>query len=255
MKPTFFRTFWTTLLAGALLFLPQFATAQITPGFSIQPVARGGTGAATAAGARTNLGLGSSDSPTFAALTATGAVTASQGGVFAIGSAAPTLQISNSSTDSPYIGFYRGGTIRSALQLYADNDFRLLASDLTARADLQVKVALVDSAAAAPSLQIHNSNTDSPYLGFYRAGTLRSALQLFTDNDFRLYSSDLSTYAAIKVSTVTASSTVTTGAPTGGAGAWKLGIANAVSPTSPNRTITIEIGGTTYYLAAKTTND
>lgn len=31
--------------------------------------------------------------------------------------------------------------------------------------------------------------------------------------------------------------------------------ANSVSPTSPNRTITITYGGTTYYLAAKTTND
>jgi len=31
--------------------------------------------------------------------------------------------------------------------------------------------------------------------------------------------------------------------------------ANSVSPTSPNRTITISYGGTTYYLAAKTTND
>lgn len=31
--------------------------------------------------------------------------------------------------------------------------------------------------------------------------------------------------------------------------------ANVVSPTSPNRTVTIVINGTTYYLAAKTTND
>lgn len=30
---------------------------------------------------------------------------------------------------------------------------------------------------------------------------------------------------------------------------------NVVSPTVPNRTITISYGGTTYYLAAKTTND
>ena len=30
---------------------------------------------------------------------------------------------------------------------------------------------------------------------------------------------------------------------------------NSVSPTSPNRTVTINIGGTTYYLHAKTTND
>lgn len=49
--------------------------------------------------------------------------------------------------------------------------------------------------------------------------------------------------------------TFATGAPTGGAGAWKLGVANAVSPTSPNRTITVDIGGTLYYIHAKTTND
>lgn len=30
---------------------------------------------------------------------------------------------------------------------------------------------------------------------------------------------------------------------------------NSVSPTSPNRTITVEIDGTTYYIAAKTTNN
>lgn len=30
---------------------------------------------------------------------------------------------------------------------------------------------------------------------------------------------------------------------------------NSVSPTSPNRTISINIGGTNYFLAAKTTND
>jgi len=30
---------------------------------------------------------------------------------------------------------------------------------------------------------------------------------------------------------------------------------NTVSPTSPNRTITMVIGGVTYYLHAKTTND
>ncbi len=30
---------------------------------------------------------------------------------------------------------------------------------------------------------------------------------------------------------------------------------NTVNPTAPNRTVTIVIGGTTYYLHAKTTND
>jgi hypothetical protein len=50
--------------------------------------------------------------------------------------------------------------------------------------------------------------------------------------------------------------TVKTVAPTSGtAKAWKLGEAATVSPTSPNRTIRVEIDGTVYYIAAKTTND
>jgi hypothetical protein len=45
-------------------------------------------------------------------------------------------------------------------------------------------------------------------------------------------------------------------APAGGtSGVWKLGTVAVVSPTVPNRTIEVEIGGTTYYLAAKTTNN
>lgn len=49
---------------------------------------------------------------------------------------------------------------------------------------------------------------------------------------------------------ITAASLTTTGG-----GAFTITQANSVSPTSPNRTITISLGGTTYYLHAKTTND
>jgi hypothetical protein len=49
---------------------------------------------------------------------------------------------------------------------------------------------------------------------------------------------------------------IRTSAPSGGTAAnWKLGTVATVSPTSPNRTIEVEIGGTTYYLHAKTTNN
>jgi hypothetical protein len=49
---------------------------------------------------------------------------------------------------------------------------------------------------------------------------------------------------------------ITTGAPSGGtAAAWKLGTVATVSPTSPNRTIEVDIGGTIYYIHAKTTNN
>jgi hypothetical protein len=52
------------------------------------------------------------------------------------------------------------------------------------------------------------------------------------------------------------SGSLTTGAPTGGtAQPWKLGTVATVSPTSPNRTIEVEVNGTIYYLHAKTTND
>jgi hypothetical protein len=50
--------------------------------------------------------------------------------------------------------------------------------------------------------------------------------------------------------------TITTGAPTSGtAKPWRLGEAATVSPTSPNRTIRVEIDGTVYFIHAKTTND
>ncbi len=52
------------------------------------------------------------------------------------------------------------------------------------------------------------------------------------------------------------SGAITTAAPSGGtAKPFKIGAAAVVTPTSPNRTIEIEIDGVTYYLTAKTTND
>ena len=55
---------------------------------------------------------------------------------------------------------------------------------------------------------------------------------------------------------VTKAAEVVTAAPTGGSiRKWKLGEAATVSPTSPNRTIRVEIDGVVYYLHAKTTND
>lgn len=49
---------------------------------------------------------------------------------------------------------------------------------------------------------------------------------------------------------------IMTSAPTGGtAAAWKLGVAAAISPTAPNRTVELNVDGTTLYLAAKTTNN
>jgi len=55
---------------------------------------------------------------------------------------------------------------------------------------------------------------------------------------------------------LTGAGSITTAAPSGGtAAAWKLGTVASVSPTSPNRTIEVDIGGTIYYIHAKTTNN
>ena len=103
-----------------------------------------------------------------------------------------------------------------------------------------------------------NTTTDRAYIG-----TANQVIGGGSIADFAINSVTgnvvLGTASAARLTIGSAGATfagaVTTSAPTGGAGAWKLGIANTVTPTSPNRTITIEIGGTVYYLAAKTTND
>jgi hypothetical protein len=80
------------------------------------------------------------------------------------------------------------------------------------------------------------------------AGTAR-ALELQTDGTTRL------TIAAT-TGNVTTTGSVTTEAPTGGtAAAWRLGTVASVTPTLQNRTIEVDIGGTIYYISAKTTND
>jgi len=69
----------------------------------------------------------------------------------------------------------------------------------------------------------------------------------FTDNgDYRLQVSG----------NIYNTGSITTGAPSGGIiKPWKIGEATTVSPTSPNRTLRVEVDGVVYYIHAKTTND
>ena len=68
--------------------------------------------------------------------------------------------------------------------------------------------------------------------------------------------SDAGAYALQVTGAIYNTTTLTTGAPnSGSAKPWRLGEAATVSPTSPNRTIRVEIDGTVYYIHAKTTND
>jgi hypothetical protein len=69
----------------------------------------------------------------------------------------------------------------------------------------------------------------------------------------------LGTTAALTMTGTTSAEfvgSIKTAAPSGGTAAnWKLGTVASVSPTSPNRTIEVDIGGTIYYIHAKTTNN
>ena len=68
-----------------------------------------------------------------------------------------------------------------------------------------------------------------------------------TSDDFLLYNPTAAN-EALKIAAATSNATF--------AGSIAIGnTVNTVSPTSPNRTITMVIGGTTYYIHAKTTND
>ena len=100
---------------------------------------------------------------------------------------------------------------------------------------------------AGPLLLGTTTNTASTRLQFV-AGTTAAAGILF-GTDTTLYRSAADTLktddAFVTASTLTTAAGV----------AWDLGAANVVNPTSPNRTLTVSAAGTTYYLAAKTTND
>jgi fibronectin-binding autotransporter adhesin len=122
----------------------------------------------------------------------------------------------------------------------------------------------------------NSSFTAGAVYGLYVASTQKGAASTITTNyGLRIFdqASGATNYAIytgsglVRVGDTTASTSTSTGALTvsggiGVAGAANFGGAiaigntvNTVSPTSPNRTITMVIGGTTYYLAAKTTND
>jgi hypothetical protein len=109
-------------------------------------------------------------------------------------------------------------------------------------------------------LNLVNSSTGTSASSLFRfnAGTRTASLQAYNDTHATLAGQlrvGTSNGDIVLVPSGVASATFTASGTTF-AGAIAIGnTVNTVSPTSPNRTITMVIGGTTYYLAAKTTND
>ena len=115
---------------------------------------------------------------------------------------------------------------------------------------------------AAPDFTlVRSANTNSGLIQLTTSTTYDFAIGLrnTTDSDLHIYNYGTSN-DALKIarsdSLATFGGAVRTAAPSGGTAAnWKLGTVATVSPTSPNRTIEVDIGGTIYYIHAKTTNN
>jgi hypothetical protein len=114
-------------------------------------------------------------------------------------------------------------------------------------------LALDHASGTAPALLFRETGTSTLRLetnsGVGYLSTLTSANLIFRTNSTTALTLDTSQNAIF-------AGTVRTAAPSGGtAASWKLGTVASVSPTSPNRTIEVDIGGTIYYIHAKTTNN
>lgn len=151
-------------------------------------------------------------------------------------------------TTSPTGYFQIQGAQQNAVQTLA----RFAANNASA----QIKAVDMQLNAGTNSLIFNTAYAGTAVdIAFFSAGveTIR-----FTGNSEVLVNngSDLGDYKLQVNGNAIVSSAFTTGAPSGGSQKpWKLGEAATVSPTSPNRTIRVEIDGTVYYLHAKTTND
>ena len=106
------------------------------------PVAQGGTGATTAANARTNLGLGAADSPSFAGGTFTGNLTVDTNTLFV-----------NSSTNSVGIG-----TSSPAATFHANSGLANLVG-LFESTDAGATITLIDDSTTGGSVAEHGLNT------------------------------------------------------------------------------------------------
>jgi hypothetical protein len=116
---------------------------------------------------------------------------------------------------------------------------------------------LIESSDAA-GIRVRTASGTAAKLSVIQTGNATWEMQsIASSSDFAITAN--STTDAFRVTTAgnaTLAGSVKTSAPSGGtAAAWKLGTVASVSPTSPNRTIEVDIGGTIYYIHAKTTNN
>lgn len=119
-------------------------------------------------------------------------------------------------------------------------------------ARLQVRDLVTITGFATPGLSVRNESNV-----FAQLGVGVSAGFVGTSSNHQLnFTANSVVLATLKTNGEFQTNAISTSSPVGGTAAiWKLGKVATVSPTSPNRTIEVEVAGTTYYLHAKTTNN
>jgi len=127
---------------------------------------------------------------------------------------------------------------------YTNNGTLALTLDASQNAKFAARIQLAQTDGAARGVQFTNNDASAEY------GSLN-----YSTSKMRLFGNSVPIVLSADNGSTDHFSLATSGAATF-TGAIAIGnTVNTVSPTSPNRTITMVIGGTTYYLHAKTTND
>jgi hypothetical protein len=176
------------------------------------------------------------------------------------------------SGDAVQLGTQKGATAGTAraLELQTDGTTRLTISATTSTITLPDSSTLNTGTGGVVRLRYINdpSNLIS-FFDFYNTAGL-ATFALGATNGRMNFGGTTSSFPALKRSSASLivrladdtanaaleSASLKTDAPTGGTAAtWKLGTVASVTPTLQNRTIEVDIGGTIYYISAKTTND
>jgi hypothetical protein len=161
--------------------------------------------------------------------------------------------------------FLAGGGVQSLANIYYDGAYKYTTSNPGAAMFLLqsgITFATYGSGTANGSLTGANEMVYAGgelRVGLADQGTykLQVADKSYFGDEMQIASTtDLGNYKLQVTGEAIITAGIRTDAPSGGTAAtWKLGTVATVSPTSPNRTIEVEIGGTTYYIHAKTTNN
>jgi hypothetical protein len=151
---------------------------------------------------------------------------------------------------APVIEMSSGGTIIAQGSVTLGSNFYYVAPNLVYKGTGVPASYLIQ---VGGSFRFYNapSGTAGNAITFTQAMTFNDASELLVNT-----TSDVGDFKLQVNGNALISGNIRTAAPAGGtANDWRLGTVATVSPTSPNRTIEVSIGGTIYYIHAKTTND